>query len=99
MSTRGSTGASYHVTELSSAVMLPRLAACKPRILHSYQDFLVDASVRCSTATCKHNIVFYHRVAIVVEGCSVCLGHIDSGTPALLLHMSRDAEIVGCGDV
>jgi hypothetical protein len=39
------------------------------------------------------------RVAIVVEGCSVCLGHIDSGTPALLLHMARDAEIVGSGDV
>ncbi len=26
-------------------------------------------------------------------------GHIDSGTPALLLHMARDAETVGSGDV
>jgi hypothetical protein len=44
-------------------------------------------------------MTFPHRVAIAVEGCSVCLGHIDSGTPALLLHMARDAETVGSGDV
>jgi len=72
--------------------MLPRLAACKPRILLLLQILIFDAYVRPIT-------VFYRRIAIVVEGCSVCLGHIDSGTPALLLHMSRDAELVGCADV
>jgi hypothetical protein len=45
------------------------------------------------------NDTFSRRVAIVVDDCSVCLGHIDSGTPALLLHMARDAETVGSGNV
>lgn len=44
-------------------------------------------------------VILCDRVAIVVEGCSVSFGHIDSGTPALLLHMARDAETVGSGDV
>jgi hypothetical protein len=44
-------------------------------------------------------MTFRGRVAIVVDGCSVSLGHIDSGTPALLMHMARDAEIIGSGDV
>jgi hypothetical protein len=95
MSIKGSTDASCQVTALSSAVMLPRLAACKPRILLLLQILIFDAYVRPPHAI----TVFYRRIAIVVEGCSVCLGHIDSGTPALLLHMSRDAELVGCADV
>ena len=96
MSIKGSSGASCQVTALSSAVTLPQLAVCKPRILLFFKILFY----RCvySTATCN-NSGFYRRVAIVVEGCSVCLGHIDSGTPALLLHMSRDAELVGCADV
>jgi hypothetical protein len=62
------------------------LIACKPYSLSLHVD---QPSFLC----------IIDRVAIVVEGCSVCLGHIDSGTPALLLHMARDAEIVGSGDV
>jgi ABC-type transporter Mla MlaB component len=47
----------------------------------------------------KVMVISFHRIAIAVDGCSVCLGHIDSGTPALLLHMSRDAEAAGSADV
>ncbi len=38
-------------------------------------------------------------VCIVVEGVSISLGHIDTGTPALLKFMLEDAETAGVGEV